>query len=74
MNSSDKFWLGVWAIGAITLVSLLISLLLYNHGKNNVLVELVKNGASAIEAACALEDSLGNNPTCVISVTKSTEK
>jgi hypothetical protein len=70
MNSDAKFWVCMWGIAATTLVAIVITITTYNHNKNIVISEMVKNGASPVEALCALDDSMGNNPTCVIAATK----
>lgn len=70
MNSDDKFWVCVWGIAGATLVAIVITCMVYSHHKNLVINELVKNGASPVEALCALDDTMGDNPTCVIAATK----
>lgn len=70
MNSDDKFWVCVWSILATAIVAIVITCTIYTHNKNFVISEMVKNGASPVEALCALDDSMGNNPTCVIAATK----
>lgn len=70
MNSDDKFWISVWSIAATALVTIAITIATYNHSKNVVISEMIKNGASPTEVLCALDDTYGDNPTCIITATK----
>ena len=70
MNSDDKFWVCVWSTLATAIVAIVITIATYNHSKNVVISEMIKNGASPVEVICALDDPYGDNPTCVIAATK----
>ena len=70
MNSDEKFWVCVWSILATAIVAIVITITTYSHSKNVVISEMIKNGASPVEALCALDDTMGDNPTCVITATK----
>lgn len=73
MNSDDKFWVCVWSIVGAVIATIVISIATYYHHKNIVINEMVKNGISSIAALCALDDTIGNNPTCVILAVKEKE-
>jgi len=73
MNSTDKFWLGIWGLATIVTVIVVISITVACHNKNTVILEMVKTGMSPIAALCALDDTIGNNPTCVILAIKEKE-
>lgn len=63
--SENKFWLGIF--GIIGAVILGITFLSQNYYKSldQKVVDMVKNGASPIEASCALSDPYGNPPACI---------
>lgn len=66
MNSEQKYYLSITAILASAFIAFVYSFAFYYAGKNERLAEMVKSGVSPFEAACALNDALGQNPTCVI--------
>ena len=70
MNSDEKFWVYVCSILATAIVAIVITGTVYQHSKNLVVNEMIKNGASPIEVLCALDDAYGDNPTCIITATK----
>jgi hypothetical protein len=66
----NKFWMGFNIIVGLIIIVLILSVTFYNNNKNTKVVELIKSGTPAIEALCAIDDSFGDNPTCVISAVK----
>lgn len=66
MHSSDKL-LAIFSLLAtlIILGSVAFSTNYYKH-QNTKIVELIKAGVSPVAAMCAVQDDLGNHPTCVI--------
>ena len=69
MNSEGKFWVSIWSIGSIVLLCSIALLLDRSIERDIILARMVEAGASPIEAACALDDIRGRNPTCVITAT-----
>lgn len=70
MNSDEKFWVCICSILATAIVAIVITGTVFQHSKNLVINEMIKNGASPVEVMCALDDTTGTNPTCVIAATK----
>ena len=70
MDSEGKFWLGVWMTGAVTLLIVILLSTSYFRSENQHIVDMVVAGANPIAATCALQDSMGTNPTCVALIAK----
>jgi hypothetical protein len=70
MDSEDKFWISVWAILAVVIISITLATMLYWKDHNAKLTEMVNNGTNPIAAMCALQDHFGRNPVCIILATK----
>ena len=69
MHKDQIFWCVQFGIGAFVLIALMVTLSGYSANHKSQIVELVKQGSSPIAASCALDDSRGNNPSCIIIVT-----
>jgi len=67
-------WLSAGGIGETVLLGVVISTQMYWVNHNTKIVQLIENGATAVEAMCALQDDYGNHPTCIILATKQENK
>ncbi len=67
MDSDGKFWCNM--MGIIFIATLVFTALIITHRTlyNANLVKLITiSKVSPIEATCALQDTYGNNPTCMV--------
>lgn len=69
-QDDNQFWLGTWAIVAIALFALCSTLVNYSLGQDRIVADMVNNGTNPVAANCAIHDSMGNNPTCVLYLTR----
>lgn len=69
-QNENQFWLGLWAIVAITIGTIVVSSLNYTIEQDRVVADMVNNGMNPVAANCAIHDSMGNNPTCVLYLTR----
>jgi hypothetical protein len=53
MDSNQKFWLGLWAIAAFTILALITGAQLYYNAQSDKMVVMVKTGADPIKVMCA---------------------
>ncbi|MFT8308529.1 hypothetical protein [Acetobacter malorum] len=74
MDGDQKFWLGLWAIVATTIVSIVLMICIaatYGSAKQwKTLQEMVRNGASPMAAACAIEGKNGSDNQYPIACSK----
>ena len=56
MDSSEKFYLSLWAIICATLVTLVALTAVYNAERRAVWLEAIEKGATPLQATCALYD------------------
>jgi len=70
MREEGKFWVSLWAIAAV--VAVVIALLVTSYWKdhNAKVTEMVLNGIDPVSVMCALQDSFGDNPVCMVLATK----
>lgn len=61
MDSIDKFWAIVWALLTVGVVGLTISYIICNEKDNQTMLDMVKAGASPLEAHCAVIGSGNSN-------------
>jgi len=66
MNEEGKFWVAVWTVATVAVVSIIAAVVIYNIDYNAKIVKMVQTGVSPVEAVCGLSDSFGDNPTCII--------
>jgi hypothetical protein len=71
MSDESKFWLGVTVafLTTVVLVSYLITSYWKDH--NEKVVDMIKQGINPVAVMCAMQDSYGKNPTCVVLASKS---
>ena len=70
MNSDGKFWILTWSIVAASFCVIIISSLIYWDSYNEKVARLVEGGINPVHVNCALQDSYGNTPVCIILATK----
>jgi len=70
MNSEGKFWVSIWGIIAVVVCVIVINATNFYAGQEQRTVDMVEFGASPVEAACALQDPVGDSPTCILIVSK----
>lgn len=67
MTNGEKFvlsWIGAMILGIAIVIAT------YNHNRNIIMADMVKNGANPIAVACAMDDTSGNNPSCILLLTQ----
>ena len=71
MNSESKFWLifNATLLTAIVLVSYMTMSYWKDH--NEKVVNMIKQGINPVAIMCAMQDSYGRHPTCVVLASKS---
>lgn len=73
MHSEDKFWVAIWSLLAITLISLSIIGAIYFNAKSTKWVEALVKADNPVAVACALKVEEGdqNMPqVCTLAITK----
>ncbi len=70
MDNDSKFWLGVWLIAGTVLCTIVASSQAYYAKETAVLANALSKSVDPIGMRCAMSDTLGDNPTCVISTLK----
>lgn len=70
MSNDDKFWISISLITGLVIAIVTFLGLEYWKDHNATIVELVKSGASPVEAMCAMQNDYGTHPTCIIIATK----
>jgi hypothetical protein len=51
---------------ALVLIVLIMATSTYYHLQDKIVAEMVANGEDPIAASCAMSDTLGHHPTCVV--------
>ena len=71
MSNESKFWLGinVAILTAVVLVSYMVMSYWKDH--NKLVADMVRQGVNPVAVMCAMQDSYGNNPTCIVLASKS---
>ena len=65
MSEDGKFWFGIWSLGTVFVVTLILSVVYTMAGKREVMRDMVAKGADPMKVACAL--SMHDDKTiCVI--------
>ena len=64
--NENNFWATLWAIIATVIITITISISSYYKHADGLIAEMVLAGANPVAASCALNDSYGKNPVCVI--------
>ena len=62
----NKFWAVVWGCITSIILAITISIAVYNINYNNISLEMVKNGVDPEAVQCALGDTWGQNPVCLV--------
>jgi hypothetical protein len=67
MNSNERFFIWVWSLCAAVLVVFTVSIAVYNtHYSNTVARMVLEGGVDPMRIKCAMNDSLGDDPVCMI--------
>jgi hypothetical protein len=54
MDSDEKFWLGIWAMGLVFALAMIASVTLGAHDRRDKWEKAVSNGADPMVTTCAL--------------------
>jgi hypothetical protein len=54
MDSDGKFWVSVWAMASVVIVSIVLTTCSADMKGDKIVAEMVKGGADPMEAACAV--------------------
>lgn len=65
-----KFWIYFCGFMAIVIITLILNINIYYTNRNQMVVEMVKQGVSPAEALCGIDNIEGRNPTCVLYAVK----
>jgi len=68
--NEGKFWLSFWAIVGVVILGITYLSTNYWMDYNTKFVQAIKDGVNPMELMCATQDSMGDNPTCVILAAK----
>lgn len=68
--SDEKFWLGCWSIvGAVTIGIVFLGTN-YQIKQDEIILKMIESGVPANQVMCAMKDSMGDNPVCIIDALK----
>jgi hypothetical protein len=70
LSNQSKFWLGANLIVCTAVVCIIWVISSYYKDLNAQVASMVNAGADPIAVSCALQDSYGNNPVCVVIASK----
>lgn len=70
MSSDNKFWISVWAVVGIVIMSVALMITLYWIDHNAKIAEMVRNGTDPVAAMCAMQDDYGVMPVCLVLAAK----
>ena len=73
MNEEGKFWVATWTVLAVVSVTIAITTASYWKDHNAKVAEMVLAGVNPVSVMCALQDSFGDNPVCMVLATKGEE-
>ena len=54
MDNEQKFWLGIWSMALVFLITLTVCITINAHGKRDKWEKAVSNGADPMVTTCAL--------------------
>ncbi len=70
LTPESKFWITIFALISVIVVTLTLSITAYWTHHNAQIVKLVVSGTPAVEAMCALQNDYGRMPVCLVIATK----
>ena len=70
MSNDNKFWLGVNFIVCSAICTIVLVSTNYYKDYNTKIVAMLQDGVNPVAIQCAISDSMGNNPTCLMLSTK----
>ena len=68
--NENNFWATVWMLVVIVFLGTVTSCVGYHKDRNTKIVQAIESGADPFAVVCAMGDSLGDNPTCIITAIK----
>ena len=74
MESEDKFWFGVCSLVLTGVITISLCTMSYWKHYTTEVGKMLASGVSPLEVVCALQDEIGNNPTCIIMATNANGK
>ena len=66
--SEEKFWLGIWGMGLVVLITLMVCITINAHGKREKWEKAVSNGADPMVVACALDGVNGHAEAAICAI------
>jgi hypothetical protein len=68
MHSDEKFWLGIWGMALVFLITLTVCITINAHGKRDKWEKAVSNGADPMVTACALDGVNSHADTAICTI------
>ena len=68
MHNDEKFWLGIWSMALVFLITLTVCITINAHGKRDKWEKAVSNGADPMVVACALDGVDGHAATAICTI------
>jgi hypothetical protein len=68
MHSDEKFWLGIWSMALVFLITLTVCITINAHGKRDKWEKAVSNGADPMVTACALDGVNSHSDTAICTI------
>ena len=66
--TTNQLYAVFWALLAFVIIMIAIATNNYYKHKTEQIADMVKHGVSGIEASCAVNDTYGNNPSCMAAI------
>lgn len=64
--SENSFWVCIFSLPTVCILTIVLSTHNYYNNRNILMAELIANGGDPIKMMCAFDDTMGDNPTCVM--------
>ena len=64
MDSENKFWFGVFSLGAGMMITLILSVVFYNVYQDRLVTKMVLHGTNPVAAYCAVNDPYRDQILC----------
>lgn len=72
MNGGEKLGAVVVVCISVVIIVLIMGIRSYWLERHGIILQMVQEGADPVAAHCAIEDVMGNDPTCIIYIQKVT--
>ena len=66
--NEEKFWLCLWGMGLVALITLIVCITINAHGKREKWEKAVSNGADPMVVACALDGVNGHAEAAICAI------